>query len=80
MKNRFRAIRRDHNLMIKVRKIEEDISEVCRELGEELECFVGWSVARELAAGAKLNDLIDSGAVEYSEEREVRCHSMNIKP
>ena len=71
MAKRFKTLRKDHRLMTKVRKIEGDISEVCRELEEELGCFVGWSVARELAAGAKLNDLIDSGAVEYSEGRPV---------
>lgn len=63
-KKRFKALRRDHRLMIKVREIEEDINETCHALAEELGCFVGWSIAKELASGAKLQDLIDSGAVE----------------
>lgn len=69
MRNRFKRLRKDHRLMIKVCEIEREISKVCHELQEELGCFVGWSVARELAAGANLNDLIKNGSVEFSEER-----------
>lgn len=38
----------------KVRKIEDKISKLCREMSESLELDIGWSDAREFAAGATL--------------------------
>jgi hypothetical protein len=46
-----RAIRQDHKQMVKVKEIEQQINEVCKALSQELGFDVGWSDARELAAG-----------------------------
>jgi len=54
-----RAIRSDHKLMRRVKKIEQEICEVCSQLSEELGVGIGWSDARELANGAKLSDLLE---------------------
>jgi len=54
----MRKIQKDHQLMVRTRQIEEEISNICKEFEEEFGVFAGWTGMRELAAGMPLSQLL----------------------
>ena len=59
MVDRKKAFRSDHKLVIKVKDIERQIREVCKEWSKELDIEICWSEATQLASGMSLREIVD---------------------